>query len=209
MQVLYDVNITLLHLEKYIRFINLQGRPQPASKVQGYIVLHVNTCKSWECNIYSALMLVRSLPHLRIRWYESWLASNAITLDEQGVAEIILSPQFLEYVATSATEVWIVPHAQNVELQEGDHQSTPTWIDNVDIQLKPEIEKGLMRSDDAETWVDSEALLVWLQDLGASEDHSHCLWPRLQPSLSACGFISDWSEEFPEPDFSNLSVPGF
>jgi hypothetical protein len=209
MQVLYDVNITLLDLEEYIRFVDLQGGPQPASKVQGYIVLHVNTRESLESNIYGALMLVRSSPHLRIRWYESWLASNAITLDEQGVAEIILSPKFLEYVATSATEVWIIPHAQNVELREEDHKPTPTWIGNVEIQLTPEIEKGLMRSNDAETWVDSEALLVWLQDLGASEDHSRCFWPRLQPSLSACGFISDWPEGFPEPDFSDFGFPGF
>lgn len=196
MQIPYDVHVSIKNLESYVRFVNLQARPQHAGNLQGSIVLHVDRCEPLGYDIYSALMLLRSSPQLRVRWYESCLASYGIAVDDQSVAEVILSTKFLEYIATSATQVSIVPATRDVELAEGDHKLRITIIGNVSIVLKPEIEDGLMRSSSVEAWVDSEAISVWLEDLGASKVHQNRFYHNLAPSLSCCGFICDWPHEF-------------
>ena len=210
MQTSYDVHVLLQDLERYLRFVSLQARPQHAGKVQGCIVLHVNRGGAVEYDIYNALMLVlRSSPQLKIRWHETWQASYLRTRDIPGAAEIILSAKFLEYIAISATEVWIRPLTWEFANRERSHTVTLIYIHGVDVQLHPEIEQGLMRSNHLETWIDSEAILVWLQDLGASKDHSHIFQPRTPPTLTSCGFISDWPQEFSDPDFSNFGSLGF
>lgn len=209
MQIPYDVHVSIKELESYVRFIDLQARPQHAGNVQGRIVLHVDKHVPWGYDIYSALMLLRSSPQLNVRWYGSWLVSCGIAMGNQGLAEIVLSTKFLEYIATSATEVWIIPNTRDVELAEGDCKLPFTGIREVSIKLKPEIEERLMRSNDAETWVDPGAKLVWLEDLGASKDYLYGFMPKIEPTLSCCGFICDWSQEFSEVSFPDFDFAAF
>ena len=210
MQTSYDVHVLIQDLEKYLRFVSLQARPQHAGKVQGCIVLHVNRGGVVEYDIYNALMLVlRSSPQLKIRWHETWQALYLRTRDISGAAEIILSAKFLEYIAISATAVWITPLTWEFGSREQSPAVTLILIHGVDVQLHPEIEQGLMRSNHLETWIDSEAILVWLQDLGATKDHSHIFRPRMLPTLTSCGFFGDWSQEFSDPDFSSFGSLGF
>lgn len=210
-QATYDVNIKILDLERYIRFVDLQGRPQPASEMQGYIVLHVvgrplNYYGPTDHDIYSMLMLLRSSPHLKIRWHESWQASLLRAWNKIAVEEFILSSKFLEYVATSATEVWIT-FSSIVQVPGRSYEANYNYINMVEIQLSPEIEKGLKCSIDSGYHEDS--VLAWLEELGATPDYLFRIWPGLKsmgwPRREArdcpCGLPYVWPDALEYFDF--------
>ena len=212
MQASRDVHVSIQDLERYLRFVGIHARPRLVGELQGCIILHVEERQSIECNIYNALMLVRSSPQLKIRWYESYLASYMITEYLQSAHEIILSPKFLECIATSATELWV-----NSQFEEYNYWSKLSYIRWVISQLNLGIEEGLMRRR-TNFGVDHGAIQAWLQDLRSNGDQLYKIWPRLEMSHaywtpyvetylhSPCGFPTDWPTELPEMDFSDFML---